>query len=335
MVKAFVFGKFLPFHKGHEAMIRFALAHCDQLTVLICCSDQETISGERRTSWIANTFGDEPRILIQVYYYKESDLPNTSVSSREVSRLWAAVFRQLLPEASLLITSEPYGDYVAEYMHMRHLAFDLPRQFYPVSATAIRCDRFANWHFLPESVQQDLAIKIVLTGTESTGKTTLAEQLSTHFNCGLVTEAGRDLIENSQSFVFEDLHRVAAEHARRIAAAIVEHPVIIIDTDIHITLSYARFFFERDFPVDEHMYSLNRAHLYLYLNNDVPFFQDGTRLEEQERNLLDQSHRRVLKEHTIDWVEITGNWKVRFEKAVLCIEHFMTQQQVVICQHGS
>jgi HTH-type transcriptional repressor of NAD biosynthesis genes len=56
MVKAFVFGKFLPFHKGHEAMINFALSKCDLLTVLVCCSDKENISDTVRSSWIEKTF---------------------------------------------------------------------------------------------------------------------------------------------------------------------------------------------------------------------------------------------------------------------------------------
>ena len=55
MVKGFVFGKFLPFHKGHQAMINFALGHCDFLTVLVCASDKETISGEPRKGWIEKT----------------------------------------------------------------------------------------------------------------------------------------------------------------------------------------------------------------------------------------------------------------------------------------
>jgi HTH-type transcriptional repressor of NAD biosynthesis genes len=52
MTKAFVFGKYLPFHKGHEAMIKFALTKCDLLTVLVCCSDKESIPDTVRNSWI-------------------------------------------------------------------------------------------------------------------------------------------------------------------------------------------------------------------------------------------------------------------------------------------
>jgi nicotinamide riboside kinase len=44
--------------------------------------------------------------------------------------------------------------------------------------------------------------------------------------------------------------------------------------------------------------------------------QDGTRLSEAERNLLDLSHRQVLTDHNIDIIEIKGDWNERFEKAV-------------------
>lgn len=43
--------------------------------------------------------------------------------------------------------------------------------------------------------------------------------------------------------------------------------------------------------------------------------QDGTRLSEDDRNLLDRSHRQVLQQYNIDYVEITGDWEQRFDKA--------------------
>ena len=62
MIKAFLFGKFLPFHKGHEAMINFALTKCDFLTVLVCCSDKERIPDTLRKAWIEKAFEKEKNI---------------------------------------------------------------------------------------------------------------------------------------------------------------------------------------------------------------------------------------------------------------------------------
>lgn len=59
-----------------------------------------------------------------------------------------------------------------------------------------------------------------------------------------------------------------------------------------------------------------KKNLYLYLNNDVEYLQDGTRLSETDRNLLDLSNREILQEHHVEIVEITGDWEQRFEKAI-------------------
>ena len=316
MVKAFVFGKFLPFHLGHEAMIHFALSKCDFLSVLVCCSDKEDISCTIRKSWIEKTFAGKKNLEIRTYNYFERELPNTSISSIEVSRIWADVFKKQFPDYSLLITSEEYGNFVADFMGIQHIPFDISKKLYPVSATAIRKDLFSNWQYLPDSVKSFFVIKVVVLGTESSGKTMLTENLSEHFGCSKVLEAGRELIANSNSFTIDDLLLVAAEHAKQIENAVYKNsPLIIIDTDIHITKSYCRFTFQKELDVSEELEISNRADLYLYLNNDVDYYQDGTRLNETDRNLLDNSHRKILAENKIDFIEIKGNWNERFKKA--------------------
>jgi HTH-type transcriptional regulator, transcriptional repressor of NAD biosynthesis genes len=321
MTKAFVFGKFLPFHKGHEAMIAFALNHCDRLSVLICCSNKETVDGTTRKRWIVDTLttnnGPHERVEVEVFVYNEEELPNSSVSSRAVSKAWSIIFKRLFPGHTLLVTSEPYGSFVAEYMGIRHLPFDIPRKLFPVSATAIRNNPAGHWPFLPEVVKRHFAIRVVILGTESTGKTTLCNRLAQHFRCSLVSEAGRDLVADSRQLTFEQLVAVADEHAKRIReVTLTESPLVMIDTDIHITKSYARFAFDRELVVNAVTYQLNRAHLYLYLDKEVEYVQDGTRLDESDRNLLDQYHRRELLDHHVSFSEVSGNWAQRFERSV-------------------
>jgi HTH-type transcriptional regulator, transcriptional repressor of NAD biosynthesis genes len=166
MRKGFVFGKFLPFHKGHEAMIRFALTHCDVLLVLICVSNKEDIPGPVRVHWLTKTFDSEPNIEIRLFDYKEEELPNSSESSEEISKVWAAVFSRTIPDYKILVTSEPYGEYVARYMNILHIPFDPGRTIVPVAASAIRRNLIDNWRFLPDSVKPYFTIKVVILGTE-------------------------------------------------------------------------------------------------------------------------------------------------------------------------
>jgi HTH-type transcriptional repressor of NAD biosynthesis genes len=325
MHKGFVFGKFLPFHMGHKAMIQFALTRCDFLTVLVCCSDKEIINGETRSNWIKASFPNEQKLDIRIFNYNESELINTSESSRQVSKEWAKVFKRLLPQHKLLITSEPYGDFVAEFMSIEHISYDNQRILHPVSSSQIRKNIFLTWKFLPSKVKSFYATKVIILGSESTGKTTLSQQLATYFNCEYVAEAGRDLISNSQSFSLNDLNLVAAEHARRIQESVEKSPLVIIDTDIHITKSYSLFSFGKDLTYSNELYKTNMGDLYLYLTCDVPFVQDGTRMDEQNRHKLDISHRQVLKDHNIDFVEIGGDWNSRFDQAVKHIKELIEE----------
>ncbi|PJJ59346.1 AAA family ATPase [Hymenobacter chitinivorans] len=326
MTKAFVFGKFLPFHRGHEQLIRFALRHCDQLTVLVCASDQETVPGPLRQQWIQETFATEPRVRVQLLEYQESELPNTSETSLPVATIWADRFRQLLPNCTLVVTSEPYGELVAARMGIRHVAFDVARRQVPVSATLIRADRQRYWPFLPASVRPYYCRKVVILGAESTGKTTLATELAAHFGATLVLEAARDLIADSNHFTPDDLQQVVAEHTRRIAQAVRGgQALVIIDTDVHITQSYAHLTWGRELAVSPAVYATHRADLYLYLAADVPFVQDGTRLSATERQRLDHSHRQMLQRHNVAPEELSGSWVQRLARAVALVEQLLTQ----------
>jgi HTH-type transcriptional repressor of NAD biosynthesis genes len=79
MKTGLVLGKFLPLHKGHMALVDFALRHCDQLIVLLCSSPFEIIPGTVRKQWLLDTFGANQRVRVQLTEYNEEELPNTSV----------------------------------------------------------------------------------------------------------------------------------------------------------------------------------------------------------------------------------------------------------------
>ena len=119
------------------------------------------------------------------------------------------------------------------------------------------------------------------------------------------------------SFTFNDHYLVATEHSTRIDKSILaDNPLIIIDADIQTTKSYSLFSFEKELEISTDIYNSNRANIYLYLNNDVEYLQDGTRLSVADRNLLDLSHRQVLTYHNIEIIDVKCDWVERFEKAV-------------------
>lgn len=325
-MKGFVFGKFYPFHIGHQKMIEFALEK-GSITVLICAEENEKISGSIRKQWIKDTFPDNKDLKVKVFKYKESQFPNTSVSDWDVSKKWSEVFKEYFKDEDFLVTSEEYGEMLSVMMDIDHFMFDEDRENIQISASEIRGNLFENWNFLPRSVQEYFALKVVFLGTESTGKTTMTNNVAEYFKANKVSEAGRDLISDSREFEFEDLEKVYTEHAERIERT--DHSksfLTLIDTDIHITQSYAEFIFGKKLSVPEEIIEKNKADLYLYSTKDAEYIQDGTRLEIDERNKLDESHRNLLKQNNIDFLEISGSWEEREQKAIENIEKLILKK---------
>jgi HTH-type transcriptional regulator, transcriptional repressor of NAD biosynthesis genes len=311
--KGFVFGKFYPLHKGHLAMIQFAKSHCAELFVLVCCSDKEIIPAEIRGNWLREEFAHDKSIHIIEYSYDESNLPNTSVSDRAVSRIWASEFASLLPDVDLLVTSEIYGDYVAEFMNIQHRMFDVNRSRQDISASSIRDNMILYWDFLPDSVKRFFQKTIIISGTESTGKTTLAKYLGNSFPAIVVEEVARELIADSNNFTEDDLIKVAEAHADAILVAKQRlNPFVIIDTDVYITQSYADFALGKSLNLPNYIYQLNEPDLRLYLDASVPYIQDGGRLTEADRNQLDSYHRKTLERFNQGYCEVGGSdWQKR------------------------
>jgi HTH-type transcriptional repressor of NAD biosynthesis genes len=90
----------------------------------VCESDQELIPASIRGDWIRKEYRTTQQVEVVEFTYSENQLPNRSDSCPTVLQLRANVFRKLLPRVDLAITSEPYGDYVAEYFNIKHLSFD-------------------------------------------------------------------------------------------------------------------------------------------------------------------------------------------------------------------
>ena len=116
-----VIGKFLPLHSGHEALIKFAATQCDELIVLLGVKNDEAIPGPLRLKWLWEAFRDDPSIHIE---YTDEELPDSPVSSRDVSKVWAEYLSKKFPGVRLIISSEEYGGFLAEYMDIEHKYFD-------------------------------------------------------------------------------------------------------------------------------------------------------------------------------------------------------------------
>lgn len=165
-------------------------------------------------------------------------------------------------------------------------------------------------------------IKVVVTGSESTGKTTLAEQLGRHYDAPVAEEFVRRYAANrKEPLGFGDHGPIArGQMAAEDAAIARAGPLVVLDTDLVSTVVYCEHYFGRApaWIVDE---ARSRAGtLYLLLRPDVPWIADGVRDRGERRDEMHALFARQLRELRLTVVEIGGTWDARFAAAVRAID---------------
>lgn len=319
MKHGLVIGKFLPLHKGHEALINFAAEHCDRLIVLLGVKNDEPVPGHLRLKWLWETFRNNSRIHIE---YTDDDLPDSPVSSRDVSKVWAGYLSEKFPSVRLIVSSENYGEYLAEYMGIEHLYFDVERSRFPVSGTMIRESPSRCWDYLSDSAREYYLKKICIFAPESTGKSILTKQLAEHYRTVYVPEVARDFIDEAGGNLTYDLIReIGPAHAEAILTAIPSaERFLFVDTDIEITRLFSDYYLGKVPEFPPWVESANRFDLYIFPDIDVPYVEDPQRDSGHMRERFREKLLAVLDKKCCDYVIIKGNWDERFSMAIEAIE---------------
>ncbi|UIJ44518.1 AAA family ATPase [Sphingomonas cannabina] len=162
---------------------------------------------------------------------------------------------------------------------------------------------------------------ICLHGPESTGKSTLAPRLAAALGGEVVAEYGRTFAEErGTDFTMADLVEIAETHDRLTQEAVARGvDPVILDTDPLMTAAWAVMLFGRRDPWFDRW--SGTADLYLLLDIDLPWIDDGTRLfgtAELRQRFLDVS-REELERRGLRWAWVRGEGEARFESAMAAI----------------
>ncbi|RFB04788.1 AAA family ATPase [Parvularcula marina] len=323
MTRGFVLGKFMPPHAGHMELCETAAASCDELTVLVCWLPDDPIPGEMRLSWMKELF---PRARVIGH---DAVVPQLPEDDPDFWEIWKGIVKTAHPEQiDYVFAGELYG---------QRLAQEVGAKFIPVggrimgedqsglggvSASAIRNDPLGQWQWLPGPVRKSACQTICLHGVESTGKTMLGEKLSRHFGTSVVPEYGRIYCELNGTELTSDelLHIGATQAAMTAAAAPWGSGRLIIDTDALMTAAW------HEMMLGEGRAELTQfppADLYLLLDPDVPWVDDGTRIygEDETRQRFAKIAEDVLIRAGVPYQKISGtSWAAREEAAIKAIE---------------
>ena len=315
--RGFLLGKFMPPHAGHMALIRTARALVDELTVLVCWLPDDPIAGEARLAWMRELLPD-----CRVLGHGDS-VPQAPGDSPDFWPVWRGIVTAAHPEPiDYLFAGEDYGAELAQQggglfvpLGGRVLGLvDDPLS--GLSASAVRADPAAHWALLPLPVQTHYRRTICLHGAESTGKTTLAAQLAAETGAITVSEYGRSHCEvHKQPLTRDDLLLIGrAQQAMIAAASEWAGPLLLVDTDALMTAAWCEMLLgER--PAE--LMQAPKADLYLLLESDLPWVDDGTRFfsDPADRHRFARIVAQVLEDAGVPFVRIAGQGHERLAAA--------------------
>ncbi|MCE2613348.1 ATP-binding protein [Flavobacteriaceae bacterium D16] len=173
-------------------------------------------------------------------------------------------------------------------------------------------------------------VKVVLFGPESTGKTTLAEQLAEHYNTLWVPEYAREYLQekwNREQRTCEpvdllpialgqmDLENSLSKNADRL---------LICDTDLLETKVYSEaYYLGFCDPVLEKYALLNRYDLYLLTSIDIPWEKDDLRDKPNEREQMFAYFKNTLIKYNRNFITLKGTEEARFREAIKSIDQLL------------
>ena len=162
---------------------------------------------------------------------------------------------------------------------------------------------------------------ICLHGPESTGKSTLIPQLAAHFGTIFVPEYGRTFAEtHGTEFTMADLLEIAQQHdAQTRAALATSADPLLLDTDPLMTAVWADMLFGRRDPWFDAWHGT--ADLYLLLDIDLPWIDDGTRMfgSVAERQRFFDLSRAELDRRGLRYAIVGGQGPARLAAALAAI----------------
>ena len=175
------------------------------------------------------------------------------------------------------------------------------------------------------------ARRAVVTGSESTGKTSLAPRLARHFSTVWSGEFAREYLDRRQRETGLGLDASDVEPIARGQVAGEDRQareasrLLVLDTDLVSTVVYARHYYGHCPAWIEQAARERLADLYLLLAPDVPWTADPQRDRGDQREEMHALFRATLDEFGANVVEIRGDWPQRFTRAVAAIETLLRE----------
>ena len=165
--------------------------------------------------------------------------------------------------------------------------------------------------------------KIVVTGPESSGKTTLAQALVAHYQVPWVEEYARNYIEQlARPYQEADLLRIAQGQTQMEDKAARNHPQLLIcDTSLLVIYVWSRYRYGRCHPWIEQQLARRPVDHYLLCRPDLPWQPDPQRENPNDRQELFLRYEEALRKES--YTTVAGQGQARVQVATNAVNRLL------------
>lgn len=289
-----VIGKFMPFHIGHEILIKFAKSQVKTLYVLVDNVPNELLTSQQRAEIIQDKF---PDVLVDYFPNKMPQEPgdcddfweiwNNQIKMRvgvryqkylhnlkkELDKHFHMDYDTFMEKTSsieidALIAAMDYGDTLAKNLNAKFIPIDIEREIVNISATKIRNDPHKYNAFLSDKSKASFTKKFAFIGAECTFKSSIAKELRTMLhstNNGNIPTvyvpefAQSHLKFNNGVFKKEDVEHIIISQNNLInVASEYSGGYLLCDSDALTTKVYSEFAFDGEYSLSQEMENIVR-----------------------------------------------------------------------------
>ena len=249
---ALVFGTFAPLHQGHIDLIQRAKRQRDRVRVIV--SGYEGDRGEevgltlqKRFRYIREAFSNDE--LTQVYKLDETELPRYPLG-------WEPWLQTALNTIQYQTETEELIFYVGEKAYKEELearGFEvhLEERRFGISATMIRENPSKYWKYIAQPFRRQFTKKVLIMGSASNGKTTLAKDLARFYDAPVSLEYAREYqIKNNvrdDELTPKDYYYLLLgqyDQTSKLIDSSANRGLVIADTNSLVTKGYYDYYME-------------------------------------------------------------------------------------------